>query len=400
MSVTLPRFSSLLVAATLLVMTAVAQQDLPPTVRNLSGMVQGGNGDRIRVTVWRNDMQRGTVDHLCEGLTDAEGRFAFREVPWLNRYAWGMNTVIVVARAGKRVGILEVRGEQAPIDRLQLSLGDAIDLTGVLRNEVDGKPVADAWVWPSIFARQQDGRAVAWVTAPLLPWHTTTDAQGRFTLKGLPPLASFHLLAGSDAFACQSIEVSDPSRPVEATLVPGGRIRGVVVLPDGNPAKCLRVRASGRGMGFGTTTTDDAGRFELTALAADIYKVWAEAEDLTVIACAGLVIEPGTVIENQKVQLVRGGFIVGRIIDRDTGEPIVPGEYTDVAMYGPARPEGGACECTPVLPNGTFRIRAPAGRNLIYLRAAGGYDEPSEEVEVAEGQETKVEWKVGRGRRR
>jgi hypothetical protein len=47
-----------------------------------------------------------------------------------------------------------------------------------------------------------------------------------------------------------------------------------------------------------------------------------------------------------------------------------------------------------VLPDGTFRIRAPAGDNRIYLRSAGGYSEPSEVVTVVEGKETTVEWKL------
>ena len=61
---------------------------------------------------------------------------------------------------------------------------------------------------------------------------------------------------------------------------------------------------------------------------------------------------------------------------------------------GPRSGDGGACECTPVLPDGTFRIRAPAGDNRIYLRGAGGYSEPSELVPVVEGKETAVEWKL------
>src|SRR5262245_34762081 len=114
--------SRFIVAAALLVMPAVAQAPSPAPVRDLRGSVDGGNGERVRVTVWRNDMRHSTVEHLCEGLTDAEGRFAFEAVPWLDRYSWGMNTVVVVARTAKRVGLLEVRGETAAIDRLRLSL--------------------------------------------------------------------------------------------------------------------------------------------------------------------------------------------------------------------------------------------------------------------------------------
>jgi hypothetical protein len=148
------------------------------------------------------------------------------------------------------------------------------------------------------------------------------------------------------------------------------------------------------GPGYGDTISRDDGTFCLGGLAEDVYKVWAEANDLTVIAVLDLRVGPGDEIDAQTVQLVVGGFIVGRIVDRETGKPITPGPSTDVAMYGPARGPGGSCECTPVLPDGTFRIRAPAGKNRIYMRATVGWTETQEVVDVVEGQETKVEWKV------
>jgi hypothetical protein len=148
------------------------------------------------------------------------------------------------------------------------------------------------------------------------------------------------------------------------------------------------------GPGYGDALSDEHGSFELTGLPPDTYKVWAEAPDLTVIAAKGIVVRGGETSDAATVQLTPGGFIVGRIVDAATGAAFAPGPSTDVAMYGPARGPGGSCECTPVLPDGTFRIRAPAGKNRIYMRATVGWTETQEVVDVVEGQETKVEWKV------
>jgi hypothetical protein len=289
--------------------------------------------------------------------------------------------MVLVGRQGDCTGLVELRGDDAPIDALRLRLAPGVDLRGTLRAVDTGAPIADAWIWPAIFGDRPGGRAAAWITAPLLPWHARTAADGTFTLRGLPPLFPLKLIAGHTEFARTWVEAPAASTAVDARLPRGGRIRGRVLLPDGNPAVRVRVTTAAVGAGYGEATTNELGHFELCSLAADTYKVWAEAEDLTVIAVQNLVVEAGDLLDAKVVQLVRGGFIEGRLVDAETGAPVAPGPSTDVAMYGPARGDGGACECTPVLPDGTFRIRAPAGRNRIYLRVAEGWSEPSEVVE-------------------
>ncbi|HZN37812.1 MAG TPA: carboxypeptidase-like regulatory domain-containing protein [Planctomycetota bacterium] len=382
-----------------IVAAAAATQGLPAIRRDLRGTVDGTSGARVRVTVWHNDMDGHSMEPIAEGFAAADGTFEFRDVAWLQRQQWGSNLVVVVARCERRVGLLEIRGDGVAIDRLRVTLLDTVDLHGMLRNQDGGAPIANAWVRPAFFGQGKNGAAVT-ITEPLLPWHAVTDADGRFTLKGVPAMPPLRLLAGHDDFGREWIDVPDLAKPIDAGLELGGKVSGVVLLPDGKPAARALVETAGQGMGYGRTTTDDHGRFCLKGLRADVYKVWAEAPDLTVIAVLGLEVKPRSHLEDRTVQLVRGGFIVGRLVDATTGQPFVPGPFTDVAMYGPARGDGGACEATPVLPDGTFRIRAPAGKNRIYLRAAGGWSEPSEVVDVVEGEETKVEWKLRKAGRK
>jgi Carboxypeptidase regulatory-like domain len=362
----------------------------------LRGQVTSPGQGRVRVTVWHNDMQKRSIDAIAEGFAADDGTFCLRDVPWQQRQQWGMHKIIVVGRQPGHQGLVELRGDDAPIDAIRLQLGPTVDLRGTLRAEHTNAPIADAWIWPAIFGDAPGGRNAAWLTSPLLLWHARTDADGKFLLRGLPPLFPYKLMAGHADFAHTWIDAPAATTVVDARLPRGGRIRGRVLLPDGKPAVRVLVASAAVGAGYGDATTDEQGHFEITSLPADTYKVWAEAPDLTVIAVQNLVVEAGNVQDAKVVQLVHGGFIEGRLVDAATGAPVAPGPSTDVAMYGPARGDGGACECTPVRPDGTFRIRAPAGRNRIYLRAAEGWSEPSEVVEVREGVTTAVEWRLQR----
>lgn len=360
---------------------------------DLRGTIADAAPGRVRITVWHDDMDKYAVEPISEGFATDDGTFAFRAVPWFRGHAWGSHSVVVVARQPGRVAVRTLRGDDAPIAAIALTLQPTIELRGTLRCADSGKPLANAWIWPSIFATADQPYAL-WLTSPLLPWHATTDTDGHFVLRELPPMASMKLLAGGRDHARTWVDVGELRKPIDAALPRGGRIVGSVRRPDGSPAVRVPVMACGDGIGYGHAHTDEHGRFEFTSLAPDVYKVFASDDDLTVIAVTRLRVDAGDEVDAATVQLVVGGFITGRLVDAVTGQPFVPGPSCDVAMYGPARGDGGACECTPVLADGTFRIRAPAGRNRIYLRGAGGYSEPSEVVLVVEGKETPVEWKL------
>jgi hypothetical protein len=372
-----------------------AQAPAAPVLRDVRGMVSGAKeeNEKVRVTLWHNDLLRGSVDAAAEAFAAADGAFTLAGVPWFEKQQWGSHSFIVIARTEKRVGALTVRGDEVDPGSLRIDLGETSEVRGVVLGKETGQPLADVSVWARILGNPSKPGNV-WLAAPLPLWTAVTDAEGRFLLKGLPKLAPLYLMAGNLEYARTSIQVDDPTKPVEVVLPLGGKVRGIVSMPDGKPAARVRVRATSSRAGYGETMTADDGTFCLSALEVGVYKVWAEAPDLTVIAVLDLDVAAGAVIEDQKVQLVKGGFIVGRIVDKATGKAITPGPHTDVAMYGPARGNGGSCEATPVLPDGTFRIRAPAGKNHIYLRGTEGWSEPSENVDVVEGQETKVEWQL------
>lgn len=375
-----------------------AQQPGSP-VRDVRGTVHGAAaGEAVRVTLLHNDLHVSSVDAAGETIAAADGSFTFRAVPWFEKQQWGHHSFFVVARSKQHVGVQELRGDAADPARVRIDLTPPRQVRGVLRG-ADGKPAAGVEVWARILGDAQQPLRI-WFAAPPPMWCAVTRDDGSFVIDGLPAITRLHMLTRSADYARTEIAIDDPGKPVAATLEPAGKVLGTVLLPDGTPAARVRVVTTGDGAQHGWTLTADDGTFCLGGLAVGKYKVWAEAPDLTVLAVTGLDVVAGGVFAGQVVKLVKGGFIVGRLVDPD-GKPIVPGPSTDVAMYGPARGDGGSCETTPVLPDGTFRIRAPAGRNHIYLRSAEGWSEPSESVVVVEGQETKVEWKLkpaGKGR--
>jgi hypothetical protein len=377
-----------LLAAAAATMTA---QEKRPTC-DLGGAVGAHRGERVRVTVWHDDGRRVSMKMMAEGFAERDGTFEFADLPWFAPNGWGSSKVVVVARSRTRVGLTAVRGVRMDPGNLHIAMKRKVDVRGVLTDARTGKPVQHGWIWPTIFEQ----RPQVWVTEPLLPWRAETDERGRFVLRGMPEGIPVKALAGGRDHARTWVDLGDAVDHHRFALQPGGRIEGRVLKPDGTPAARVQVETTSRGTGRGHTRTDDQGRFTLTSLERGEYKVWAEVPELTVVAALGIDVQPGETSDCGVVQLVRGGFIVGRITDATTGKPIAPGPQTDVAMYGPARGAGGSCQCTPVQPDGTFRIRAPAGRNRIYLRAANGYNEPSEFVDVVEGEEVLVEWKLNR----
>ncbi|MCR9245224.1 MAG: carboxypeptidase-like regulatory domain-containing protein [bacterium] len=370
---------------------SAAPQDGARITRDIRGTLAGlPEKGRARVTLWHNDMRRNLVTPLQECLAAADGKFELKAVPWFEKQTWGNNLVLLIARAGDRIAVRQLRGDRVDLQAIDLELVKGVVARGVIRDRETGDPVAGAAVWPAHFGPSRQPELS--ITAPLPLWSTRTDRDGRFVLRNLPPILPLNLKAGGGAYELTWVG-AEGHDDIVGELARAGRIRGVVRQPNGEPAKYTVVLATGDG--YGRAVTDGDGRFEVGGLPPGTYKLFAESPDFTVIARLGLDVAAGEVLEDQDLELVKGGFIVGRIVDAATGKPIVPTSWTDVAMYGPARGPGGSCEVAPVLQDGTFRIRAPAGRNRIYLRGAPrGYNEPTEWVEVTEGGEHEVVWRL------
>jgi hypothetical protein len=239
-----------------------------------------------------------------------------------------------------------------------------------------------------------------WTSSPLLPWHVATDAQGCFRLPGMPAGSHLVLRALHEDFAELRSGNLPAGAPCALVLLPGARIEGRVSGPDGSPAANVPTVAQGRRTGHvARTQTDDAGRYRLRSLPEDSYDVWAEAEDMTVLARAGVDAAARTTRTGQDLRLVCGTIVTGVVVDVATGRPAPAGAARSVEFGGPARP-GNARESAAVAADGTFRILAPPGTNRLYAVPGPGWRAHGvAEVEVQDGRPVAVELHVSRNKK-
>jgi len=391
--------------------SATAQQaeaKAAPLLVNVTGACTGvaKDGPPVRVSLWLHDYRAEGSQLVRDARADAAGAFAFPAVPWLSGHDWGWSFFVLFARQGDRVGMLQLRGDTAASLPVAIALAKGITVRGTVRNDV-GAPLAEARV--HVAGLRRDGEPprgqMVFFAEPVPAWATTTRADGTFTIDHVLPDWTLSIQAVHDQYVSTRVDAT-ADQALEFALAPAALISGRVLHADGKPAVRVRVCAQGARDAHGWTTarTNDDGEDRLTGLPAAQYNIWAEAEDLTVVAIDSQPTTAGAETKVDDLVLIPGGLVVGRVIDVDTGKPVQPGSGADVAMYGPARPRSGAgCECSPIGADGTFRLRVAPGDSYVYLRQGEGW-EPREggsfDLTVAQGQTVVIEFKVRRHQRK
>ena len=246
-------FFSRFLTTVLLVGVGAAQGQ--QATRDLAGAVGGDRGDRVRVTAWHNDMERVSMNMLAEVFANDDGVFTFAALPWFAGRQWGQNKVIVVARSSNRIGLIEVRGDHADTNNLHIDMHKKVNVRGQLVDRSNREPIANGWIWPSIFKTQPQ----VWATEPLLPWHAQTDANGHFELRGLPEGVKLKVLVGGADHARTWLDIDDNSVACRLDVPRAGRIKGRVLLPDGSVAMRVQVETTSFEGGRGHTRTNDQG---------------------------------------------------------------------------------------------------------------------------------------------
>ncbi len=157
--------------------------------------------------------------------SDAKGRFQF-EVPEKEDF-------LVVIPVGWLPEVIPLtKGESQSVD-IQLSQGASASGTVV---DSQGKPIAGVGVLPIV------SKPEILNGAPLVLHENSaaTDAQGRFTIRGLPENARFHLSKiGFLPLRDYALDLDQPKQTVR--LDPVGAIKGRVIGVDGKPVKNFRI---------------------------------------------------------------------------------------------------------------------------------------------------------------
>ncbi|MFC1542028.1 carboxypeptidase regulatory-like domain-containing protein, partial [Candidatus Latescibacterota bacterium] len=204
----------------------------------------------------------------------------------------------------------------------------------------------------------------------LLGTSTQTDSQGNFRLPGIPEDSNIALMIRKKGYVFEYKRgLYAGSKNITISLVPEGRIEGIVTYADtGKPAKDVILMTQGLGVviGWGHATTDKNGKYVLEYLPEGLYNVFIEdLPDFTAVA-----VESVTVIQNESatginLQLVKGGFITGRVTEKESSEPI---PNCPVGFYDAARPRSGAAMHSATTDeNGYYRFRAAPGLAYVYI---------------------------------
>jgi hypothetical protein len=240
-----------------------------------------------------------------------------------------------------------------------ITLQRGASLSGTVTTAATGAPLA--------------GIAVEALNADGIIRYAITDAQGRYSIEGLPS-ATYRAEFGAGQpqesapaplHRLVALSAPDARTGFDAALAPGGAISGRVTAADGAPIPDVSVNVrdiDGARTRYGTTAADGtyairglpSGRYTIT-YAQSSYQALAPAEQVTVTA-------PNTTSLANSV-LSEGGAIAGKVTDPD-GKPVA-GVYVSVlhTTIG-AVPNGssytnaaGEYTTPATLPNGSYVVK-------------------------------------------
>jgi RNA polymerase sigma factor (sigma-70 family) len=210
--------------------------------------------------------------------------------------------------------------------------------------DVQGRPVSGVTisVWlmrhalpraPAVARGRFEGITYWWTNAndfPAWPTPAMTDAEGRFTLRGVGQNLRVYLTAHHPRFALQRIEIetdgASESKSITLALEPAKVIMGRVTYADTDKPvpHALVVVGTGGIMAESDFETDAEGRFRINPLSGDRYtiSVWPPASQPYLTMRQRLDWPKGAVERSLDLALPRGVSIRGEVTEEGSGQPI------------------------------------------------------------------------------
>jgi len=239
-------------------------------------------------------------------------------------FAPGRATIDFSARASRRVAVkLGKAGAPEPLAAI------------AGRVTSGGEPVEGALVLARQLERGRPGSADDAVAA-----QTTSDAEGRFTLRPLDP-GRYLLTAAREGFAQPRAAVARSGEEAAIELSRGGRIAGVVrEASSGKPVALFRLLVLRGDRGWKlpirtTTVVDASGHFEVADLPPGSVVLTVSAPGLVPSEEMEVAVAEPPGVSGLEIRLATGGRVSGRVTDRVSGQPL-PGAR--IALEG----DGGA----------------------------------------------------------
>ena len=366
-----------------------------------SGRVVDSDGDPVAdAEIWYS-VKLNPSESVVRTVGDGTFRF---ESPRLEFKEWDRASIIAT-HSDHALGWRNLSPQSTADVEIRLETPEVI--SGRILNE-DGVPIQNALARiqvlfsenPALLGR--DEGSLASDVIPISP--ATTDANGEFVLRALPQGATTNLETQGPGYAKElHPRVSVGTTGLELQLKREGRIAGnLSYTGTGAPVGDATVALQGiyPTTGWGRAYVDAEGNYLLTNLASGFYNLflYKGPEGWTAVAEKHIKVVKGQTVSNMDLTLVRGGFITGRVIDKDTSEPIA---NHHIGFHDAARPESQAAgHGTETDETGAYRFRAAPGRALVSVSAPQGYldvGQTRKYVDVVEGENVTVDFQFSKG---
>ena len=233
---------------------------------------------------------------------------------------------------------------------------------------------------------------------------STTNVNGEFVFRRLPQAAATNLEIQGKGYAKETrVRVPVGTEQNEFRLKREARIEGhLSYAKTGAPVKSATVTLAGirPTEGREQASVDTNGNFSLSNLSPGVYNLYLEKvpKGWTASTNALIKLAEGQTMSDIDLTLVRGGFITGRLTDRDTNEPIA---HHYVSVFDAARPETqGRGHIVNTNKSGTYRFRAAPGPGVVIATAPENYQDVGhirKDVNVVEARSTTVNFQFSKG---
>lgn len=356
----------------------------------LAGRILGTSGQPaagVSVTLLRYAADTGTETVFAQAQTASDGRYSVAQVP-VGTDSWG-----IVADSGQSLGFGAPGRDCVMLPPTRMTL----KLVGT-----NGQPAPKVQVQPLILTLAgPNGSQVAVNLSVGCPARLieASNAQGQVTFNGLPSgaVASFAVLDPRYARrppTADGLPLNGSPNVIPVPLLLGASVAGQVVYdPTNQPAAGVRLGIQEIGTSaWGEAVTDADGNYRISQLLPGRYNLAVDEQsqslngEWTANAVSGLPLGAGQTRSAQKLRLVRGVLITGKVTRR--GQPVAG---TEIGAYGPAHPRSGAWVGGGWTgSDGTYQIRVPPGRQHVYPMSDASI--PGVDVTLTNGRDAVVDF--------
>ena len=230
------------------------------------------------------------------------------------------------------------KGEKLP-PNVEIRLKGGLLIGGIVQDP-DGRPLADAKVNVGRTYRGDYEEERKKADFDFDSREATTDAEGKWTVKGVPLSLLPDLYLGAkhpDYVAADGHVIGEDAKLTKQLtnqtyvikLAHGFEVTGVVLGPDDQPFPGAKVKAGHRWDSESShqATSGSDGRFRLLNVKSELQAVTASADGYTPATKA---ITPGTNVTELTLKLTRGGSLKGIVLDPE-GQPVPDAQI----MYEP-----------------------------------------------------------------